>query len=85
MPTNTAMFAIRIGVVPQDQEDLLNVNALQEEFHLTSLSNWGNAGKFGDAAVPDLGERPNDRARPGPTRPPIFSPRTLHQRTMRPR
>ena len=39
VPTNTAMFAIRIGVVPQDHEDLLKVNALQEEFNLTSLRN----------------------------------------------
>ena len=31
MPTNTVMFAIRIGVVPQDDEDLQKVNALQEQ------------------------------------------------------
>ena len=32
VPTNTVMFAIRIGVVPQDTEDLKKVNALQDEF-----------------------------------------------------
>ena len=59
VPTNTAMFAIRIGVIPQDKEDLLKVNALQDKFHLTSLRNWGDASKFGDAAVPQLAKRPN--------------------------
>ena len=59
VPTNTAMFAICIGVVPQDNEDLLKVNALQEKFHLTSLSNWGDASKFGKAAIPHLAKRPN--------------------------
>jgi hypothetical protein len=59
MPTNTAMFAIRIGVLPQDDEDLKKVNELQEEFHLTSLDNWGNPAKFGQATIPKLAPRPD--------------------------
>ena len=51
VPSNTVMFAVRIGVVPQDNDDLLKVNALQEKFHLTSLSNWGDKNKFGRALV----------------------------------
>jgi hypothetical protein len=54
VPSSTVMFAIRIGVVPQDNEDLLKVNALQEQFHLTSLSNWGNKSKFGQATAPRI-------------------------------
>jgi hypothetical protein len=57
--SNTIMFAIRIGVVPQDNEDLLKVNALQEQFYLTSLSNWRDKSKFGQAAVPKLAKRPD--------------------------
>jgi len=59
VPSNTIMFAIRIGVVPQDNEDLLKVNALQEKFYLTSLSNWGNESKFGRAPAPELAKRPD--------------------------
>ena len=58
-PTNTGMFAIRIGVLPQDASDLQKVNDLQGEFHLTSLDNWGNPAKFGQATVPELATRPN--------------------------
>ncbi len=59
VPSNTVMFAIRIGVVPQDKEDLLKVNALQEQFYLTSLSNWAEKSRFGQAAVPKLAKRPD--------------------------
>ena len=59
MPTNTAMFAIRIGVLPGDAEDLAKVNALQDEFQLTSLSNWSDTAKRGQANVPKLAVRPN--------------------------
>ena len=59
VPSNTIMFAIRIGVVPQDNEDLLKVNALQEKFYLTSLSNWGDKSKFGKAPVRPLAKRPD--------------------------
>lgn len=59
VPTNTVMFAIRIGVLPGDPEDLKKVNALQEKFALTSLSNWGDTAKFGQAAAPKLAPHPN--------------------------
>ena len=59
VPSNTVMFAIRIGVVPQDEEDLKKVNALQEQFKLTSLSNWGDPSKFGKVRVPDFAKRPD--------------------------
>jgi len=61
VPTDAIMFAIRIGVVPQDNADLLKVNALQEKFHLTSLRNWGDKSKFGTAAVPKLPKHPDYR------------------------
>jgi len=59
VPSNTVMFAIRIGVVPLDEEDLKKVNALQEQFKLTSLSNWGDPSKFGKVRVPDFAKRPD--------------------------
>ena len=52
MPNNSAMFAIRIGVLPNDPADLKIVNALQEKFQLTSLSNWGDPSKHGMVTVP---------------------------------
>ena len=51
MPTNDMMFALRIGVLPQDEADLKKVNQLQEQFHLTSLDNWGDKGRFGQVAA----------------------------------
>lgn len=54
MPNNSAMFAIRIGVLPNDPADLKIVNALQEKFQLTSLSNWGDPSKHGMVTVPKL-------------------------------
>jgi hypothetical protein len=59
VPTNTVMFAIRIGVVPQDAEDLKTVNALQEEFKTTSLSDWGDPSKIGQVKVPEIAKRPD--------------------------
>src|SRR5208282_4871254 len=59
VPTNTIMFAIRIGVVPQDAEDLKKVNALQDEFKTTSLSNWGDASKLGQVKAAELAKRPD--------------------------
>ena len=47
VPINTVMFAVRIGVVPQDVDDLKKVNALQDQFNTTSLSNWGDPAKSG--------------------------------------
>ena len=61
VPTDTVILAVRIGVVPQDSEDLQKVNALQEELKVTSLSNWGDPGKFGQVDVPDLSKRPDYR------------------------
>ncbi|MFF2555380.1 DUF1254 domain-containing protein [Nocardia sp. NPDC058058] len=59
VPNNSVMFAIRIGVLPGDTGDLAEVNALQEKFTLTALSNWSDPAKHGRAAVPDLGIRPH--------------------------
>ena len=59
VPTDSVMFAIRIGVLPGDAADLAKVNALQEQFTLTSLDNWADPAKHGQAAVPDLGPRPH--------------------------
>ena len=58
MPTNTGMFAIRIGVIPEDAEDLSKVNALQTQFQLTALSNWADPAKRGRAGAPKLAARP---------------------------
>ncbi len=54
MPNDSAMFAIRIGVLPNDPADLQAVIGLQGKFHLTSLSNWGDSAKFGVATIPNL-------------------------------
>ena len=51
MPTNDMMFALRIGVLPQDEADLKKVNQLQQQFHLTSLDNWGDNSRFGQVAA----------------------------------
>jgi hypothetical protein len=59
VPNNGIMFALRIGVLPGDPNDLQKVNTLQKEFSLTSLSNWGNSSLFGKAAVPKLAKRPD--------------------------
>lgn len=59
VPTDSVMFAIRIGVLPDDPADLTKVNALQEEFQLTSLSNWTDPSRHGQAEIPDLGPRPH--------------------------
>lgn len=58
MPNDSAMFAIRIGVLPNDPADLRNVNALQEKFHLTSLGNWRDPKRFGMATAPKLPPHP---------------------------
>jgi hypothetical protein len=51
MPTNDMMFALRIGVLPQDKADLQRVNELQQQFHLTSLDNWSDKSRFGQVAA----------------------------------
>ena len=43
---------------PGDGEDLKAVNTLQDKFAITSLSNWGDPAKFGQAGIPKLAPRP---------------------------
>ena len=59
VPYNSLMFALRIGVIPGDNADLKKVLGLQERFVLTSLSNWGDPKKVGQAGVPKLAQRPS--------------------------
>lgn len=59
LPNNSAMVAIRIGVLPENAADLAEVNALQEKFTTTALSNWSDPAKHGQVTVPDLGKRPH--------------------------
>lgn len=59
LPTNGVMIAIRIGVIPGDAADLAKVNALQQQFQLTSLSNWADPAKHGQAEAPNPGPRPH--------------------------
>jgi hypothetical protein len=59
VPTNSVMFAVRLAVMPGDKDDLAKVNALQKEFQLTSLSNWADPVKHGQAAIPKLAPRPD--------------------------
>jgi hypothetical protein len=59
VPTDTIMFAVRIGVLPGDAADLAAVNALQEKFTLTSLDNWSDPKRHGQAGVPKLAPRPS--------------------------
>lgn len=58
VPTNSVMLAIRIGVIPGDAADLAKVNAAQEQFTVTSLSNWSDPARHGQATAPDLAPRP---------------------------
>lgn len=55
LPTDSAMFAIRIGVLPGNAADLAEVNKLQEQFSLTWLDNWADPARHGQAPVPNLG------------------------------
>lgn len=59
VPTNTVMLAVRIGVIPGDAADLAKVNTLQEQFQITSLSNWADPARHGQAPAPGLGPRPH--------------------------
>ena len=59
MPNNSAMFAIRIGVLANDPADLTKVNALQVKFRTTSLSNWGDPKNVGKVTVPTDLPHPN--------------------------
>ena len=59
VPADSIMFAIRIGVMPGNAADLADVNALQEKFSLTSLSNWADPARHGQATAPTLAPRPH--------------------------
>ncbi|MEU7202850.1 DUF1254 domain-containing protein [Streptomyces sp. NPDC045470] len=59
MPNDSVMFAIRIGVKPDDADDLAKVNAQQEQFTTTALSYWSDPATHGQVTVPDLGTRPH--------------------------
>ncbi len=59
VPTNTVMLAVRIGVIPGDPADLAKVNAEQERFEITSLSNWADPARHGQAAMPPPGPLPH--------------------------
>lgn len=61
MPNNSAMFAIRIGVLANDPADLTKVNALQVKFRTTSLSNWGDPKNVGKVTVPKDLPHPNHK------------------------
>jgi len=51
MDHSVAMAAFRIGVMPDDVDDLVRVNKLQRQIQSTSLENF-RAGKFGQASLP---------------------------------
>ena len=59
VPNNSVMLAVRIGVRPDDPTDLAEVNELQEQFLLTSLTYWGTADGLGRADIPTLAPRPD--------------------------
>ncbi|MEN4397637.1 DUF1254 domain-containing protein [Mycolicibacterium senegalense] len=59
VPTNGIMLAIRLGVVPGDAADLAAVNALQDKFTMTSLSNWSDPGRHGQVTAPTTDPRPH--------------------------
>ncbi len=51
MDYNAAMIALRIGVIPGDEQDLAELNELQKQAVITSLGNF-RAGKLGEAPLP---------------------------------
>ncbi|MNK75722.1 hypothetical protein D3C87_952670 [compost metagenome] len=58
IPSNSAIFALRIGVLPNDKDDLAIVHSYQSKFALTSLNNWNNPKTFGKADIPKMNKRP---------------------------
>lgn len=48
---SSAMFVLRVGVAPGDDDDIVAVNALQRQVKLTSLGNF-RAGRLGEASLP---------------------------------
>ena len=65
VPYNSLMIALRVGVIPNDDADLKKVLGLQQQFALTSLSNWGDPKKFGKADAPKLRRAAELQGRPG--------------------
>lgn len=59
LPSNSAVLAIRLGVIPEDPDDLAAANVLQEKFRVTALSDWAAGNRDRIAAVPHLDERPD--------------------------
>ena len=59
VPTNGMMFAIRIGVLPQDAAGSGEGQCAAGAIQPTSLKNWGDNSKLGQAAVPKLEKRPD--------------------------
>ena len=49
---DSAMIALRIGVIPGDEQDLRELNKLQRKAQITSLSNFADQSKHGQAAIP---------------------------------
>jgi len=50
---DAAMIALRIGVIPGDEQDLRVLNKLQRKAVITSLSNFSDPDKFGQADLPE--------------------------------
>ena len=85
VPTDSVMFAIRIGVLPGTRPTSQKVNALQEQFSLTSLSNWGDPSQTrpGRRARTSARDRITTAIWPSSRRSPICSSRTRHRRATR--
>lgn len=52
MDYDSAMIALRIGVIPGDEQDLRELNKLQRQAVITSLSNFPDESKRGQADIP---------------------------------
>ena len=52
MDYDAAMIALRIGVIPGDEEDLRNLNKLQRKAVITSLSNFSDPARRGQGNIP---------------------------------
>ena len=50
---DSAMIALRIGVIPGDEQDLRELNKLQHLAVITSLSNFPDESKRGQAGIPE--------------------------------
>lgn len=59
VPYNSLALTLRIGVSPEDDEDLQRARTLQAQFALTSLANGVEPRRLGAAEAPQLRPRPN--------------------------